>query len=498
MSYRPLAAVVMAAGEGTRMRSTTPKVLHPLCGRPMLLHVVDALGALPLERIVVVVGHGAERVTKTLQDQVETDVPVVFVDQSVQRGTGDAASVALTAFADDPDLEGDVIIMPGDAPLVRPELLARLATAHRESDAAVTLLTSELTSWTWGFGRVVRDAQGGVDRIVERTDATAEELELPEVNTSIYCFRRSLLAPALRRLSPENAQGEYYLTDAIAVLREAGHKVVAVAADDPAAARHVNDRAQLATAEAILRERINERWMREGVTMVDPTATYVDANVKLAADVRLLPGTILEGRTVIATGAVIGPDTRLIDTIVGARAVVSNTVARESEIGEDCTVGPFASLRPGTQLGAGAHVGTFVETKNAEIGEGAKVPHLSYMGDVGIGPRANVGAGTITANYDGKQKHASTIGADTRIGSNTVLVAPVAVGDGSYVGAGSVVTHDVPPGALAKGVPARVDVGWVERRGAGSANDENPESETPKTQNPKTQNPKTQTPEDDD
>ena len=464
--YRPLAAVVMAAGEGTRMRSATPKVLHPLCGRPMLLHVVDALGALPLERIVVVVGHGAERVTKTLQEQVRTDVPVVFVDQRVQRGTGDAASVALTAFSDDPDLDGDVIIMPGDAPLVRPELLARLATVHREADAAVTLLTAELEPWTWSFGRVVRDSRGRVDRIVERTDATADELELPEVNISIYCFRRNLLAPALRRLSPENAQGEYYLTDAIAVLREAGHPVVAVASDDPAAARHVNDRAQLATAEAILRERINERWMTAGVTMVDPAATYIDAMVELAADVRLLPGTILEGQTSIAAGAVIGPDTRLVDTVVRERAVVQNTVAREAEIGEDCMVGPYVSLRPGTHLGAGAHVGTFVETKNAEIGDGAKVPHLSYMGDVEIGPRANVGAGTITANYDGKQKHASKIGADTRIGSNTVLVAPVEIGDGSYVGAGSVVNRDVPPGALAKGVPASIDEGWVERREA--------------------------------
>ncbi len=470
--YRPLAGVVMAAGEGTRMRSGTPKVLHPLCGRPMVLHVVDALAALPLERIVVVVGHGAERVTKTLQEQLTTDVPVVFVEQHVQRGTGDAASVALTAFPDDPDDEGDVIIMPGDAPLVRPELLARLATVQRESDAAVTVLTAELAPWTWSFGRIVRDSQGRVDHIVERTDATADELELTEVNTSIYCFRRGLLAPALRRLSPENAQGEYYLTDAIAVLREAGHPVVAVAADDATAARHVNDRAQLATAEAALRERINERWMMDGVTMVDPAATYIDATVTLAADVRLLPGTILEGRTSIATGAVVGPDTRLVDTVVGERAVVQNTVAREAEIGEDCTVGPYVSLRTGTRLAAGAHVGTFVETKNAEIGEGAKVPHLAYMGDVEIGPRANVGAGTITANYDGKDKHASSIGADARIGSNTVLVAPVSVGDGAYTGAGSVVNKDVPPGALTKGVPAQVDEGWSERRAAREAQDE--------------------------
>jgi bifunctional UDP-N-acetylglucosamine pyrophosphorylase/glucosamine-1-phosphate N-acetyltransferase len=468
--YRPLAGVVMAAGEGTRMRSVTPKVLHPLCGRPMVLHVVDALGALPLERIVVVVGHGAERVTKTLQEQVTSEVPVLFVEQHVQRGTGDAASVALTAFPD-PEDEGDVIVMPGDAPLVRPELLARLATVHRESDAAVTLLTAALAPWTWSFGRVVRDAQGRVDRIVERTDATADELELPEVNTSIYCFRRSLLAPALRRLSPENAQGEYYLTDAVAVLREAGHPVVAVAADDGAAARHVNDRAQLATAERVLRERINERWMIDGVTMVDPATTYIDSTVVLAPDVRILPNTILEGRTTIARGAVVGPDTRLVDTAVHERAVVTHTVARESVIGEDCTVGPYVSLRAGTSLAAGAHVGTFVETKNAEIGEGAKVPHLSYMGDVEVGPHANVGAGTITANYDGRAKHASKIGRDARIGSNTVLVAPVEVGDRAYTGAGAVVNRDVPPDALARGVPAGVDEEWARRRAAAAAGD---------------------------
>ena len=264
--------------------------------------------------------------------------------------------------------------MPGDAPLVRPELLARLATVHRESDAAVTLLTSELAPWTWSFGRVVRDRQGRVDRIVERTDATADELELTEVNTSIYCFRRSLLAPALRRSSPENAQGEYYLTDAVAVLRETGHPVVAVAADDPAAARHVNDRAQLATAEAVLRERINERWMIDGVTMVDPSAVYIDTMVELAPDVRLLPGTILEGRTTIASGAVVGPDTRLVDTVVHERAVVQQTVARESVIGEACTVGPFVSLRAGTHLGRGRarrHVRRDQERRHRRGGEGA-------------------------------------------------------------------------------------------------------------------------------
>jgi bifunctional UDP-N-acetylglucosamine pyrophosphorylase/glucosamine-1-phosphate N-acetyltransferase len=251
------------------------------------------------------------------------------------------------------------------------------------------------------------------------------------------------------------------------VLREAGHTVVGVAADDPTAAMHVNDREQLAAAETELRARINGRWMREGISMVDPAATYVDAGVELEPDVRLLPGTILEGRTVIGAGSVVGPDTRLVDTIVGEQVTIQSTVAREVEIGDGCTVGPFVSLRPGTRLAPGVHVGTFVETKNAEIGEGAKVPHLAYMGDVEIGARSNVGAGTITANYDGKRKHRTVVGEDVRISSNTVLVAPVEVGDGAYTGAGAVVTRDVPAGALAKGVPARVDEGWAERR-AGS------------------------------
>jgi bifunctional UDP-N-acetylglucosamine pyrophosphorylase/glucosamine-1-phosphate N-acetyltransferase len=466
MRAHPLAAVVMAAGEGTRMRSATPKVLHPLCGRPMVLHVVDALAALPLERIVIVVGHGAEPVTKALQEQLATEMRIEFVEQHVQRGTGDAASVALTQFSDDLDAEDDIIVMPGDAPLVTPEVLATLATAHREADAAATILTADLGESTTGFGRVVRDANGRVDRIVERTDATETELEIDEVSTSIYCFRRSLLAPALRRLSPENAQGEYYLTDAVSVLRQAGHVVTAVRSSDPAAAVHVNDRQQLARAEAMLRERINGRWMREGVTMTDPAATYVDAFVELEPDVKLLPGTILEGHTVIGVGSVIGPDTRLVDTIVGDQCVVQHTVAREAEIGDNCTVGPYVSLRPGTRLAGEAHVGTFVETKNAEIGEGAKVPHLAYMGDVEIGDGSNIGAGTITANYDGKNKHRTKIGERVRIGSNTVLVAPVEVGDDAYTGAGAVVHKDVPPGALAKGVPAANEEGWAERRSA--------------------------------
>ena len=291
--------------------------------------------------------------------------------------------------------------------------------------------------------------------------------------------QRGLLAPALRRLSPENAQGEYYLTDAIAVLRQAGHQVVGIPADDPVETMGVNDRVQLATAERLLRERINARWMREGVTMVDPTATYVDATVQLEPDVRLLPGTILEGRTVVGGGAVIGPDTRLVDTIVGVDAVIQNTVAREVEIGDRATVGPYVSLRPGTRLGVDAHVGTFVETKNAEIGEGAKVPHLSYVGDAEIGAGANIGAGTITANYDGKAKHRTKVGPGARIASNTGLVAPVEVGEGAYTGAGAVVNRDVPPGAMAKGVPARIDEHWVEEREQRAQREQREENEPP-------------------
>jgi len=465
---RPLAAIVLAAGEGTRMRSATPKVLHPLAGRPMLAHLVDALVALPLERVVLVVGHRAEQVRTAMLDALGTATPVDFVEQRVQRGTGDATAVALGAFPEDDGLdEDDVLVLVGDVPLLRTETVEALLAHHRRTDAAATLLTTHLADPA-GYGRIVRDARGGVVRIVEQADATDEERAITEINPAIYCFRRSLLAPALRRLTPANAQGEYYLTDVIAVLHDAGHTVAAIAVDDPFECMGVNDRTQLALAEAALRDRINLAWMRAGVTMVDPATTYVDSGVVLESDVRILPNTILEGSTTIATGAIVGPDVRLVDTEVGAGATVSHTVARGATIGSDCTVGPYVSLRVGTRLAAGAHVGTFVETKNAQIGEGAKVPHLAYVGDASVGPRANVGAGTITANYDGRSKHRTEIGADARIGSNTVLRAPVRIGDGAYTAAGSVVTHDVPPGALAKGVPAEIDEGWADRLDEGN------------------------------
>jgi bifunctional UDP-N-acetylglucosamine pyrophosphorylase/glucosamine-1-phosphate N-acetyltransferase len=358
-SPRPISAIVLAAGEGTRMKSARPKPLHVLCGRPMVLHILDALSELPLDRAVVVVGHGAERVTKTLSEQAKPDLALEFVEQHVQRGTGDAASVALTAFSNDDDEDdGDVLVLPGDTPLLRPQTIAALVTAHRQSDAAATLLTAVIDDPT-GYGRVVRGKDERVARIVEHKDATDDEREINEVCTSIYCFRRGVLAPSLRRLTPDNAQGEYYLTDVIGVLYDAGYNVVSMVAADPMETAGINDRSQLAIAEAELRDRTNDRWMLQGVTMLDPERTYIDATVELGTDVTLFPGTVLQGRTVIESGAEIGPDTRLVDCTVREGAVVEQTVGRLAEIGAGAQVGPFASLAPGSRVAPGIVTGPF-------------------------------------------------------------------------------------------------------------------------------------------
>ncbi len=346
-----LCAVVLAAGEGTRMRSERPKPLHRLCGRSMVLHVLHAVAAINPERAVVVVGHGAERVTKAVGEQPPVDLPIDFVEQRVQRGTGDAVLVALTAFPDDEDLDdaGDIIVLPGDTPLLRAPTLAALVRTHRGASAAATVLTACIPDPT-GYGRIVRGRDGRVARIVEQADANEEELAVDEINTSIYVFRRSVLAPALRRLNPANAQGEFYLTDTISVLHDAGYPVTSMVVDDPMEAAGVNDRAQLAVAEAELRDRINERWMRRGVTMIDPERTYLDTTVELATDVVLYPGTMLQGHTVVASGAEIGPNTQLADCTVGERAVVTATVARAASIGADARVGPWADLPAGTKV----------------------------------------------------------------------------------------------------------------------------------------------------
>jgi bifunctional UDP-N-acetylglucosamine pyrophosphorylase/glucosamine-1-phosphate N-acetyltransferase len=352
MSHRPLSAIVLAAGEGTRMRSSRPKPLHHLCGRPMVLHVLDALAEVSVERVVVVVGHRGEWVTKTLIEHAPQSLEIEFVEQPTPHGTGDAVAVGLTGLpdpdpdAEDADAEGDVVVLPGDTPLLRPPTLAALVRHHRREDAGATLLTAVVEDPT-GYGRVVRGRDGLVERIVEQDDAIDDELEIDEVNTSIYCFRRSLLAPSLRRLSPSNAQGEYYLTDVVGVLADAGYPVHSMVVHDPMEAAGVNDRAQLAVAEAELRDRINERFMRRGVTMWDPERTYVDAEVELAPDVSLLPGVVLRGRCRIAAGAEIGPDCTLIDTTVGEHAEIRHSVCVNAEIGPRARVGPFASVGAG-------------------------------------------------------------------------------------------------------------------------------------------------------
>ncbi|HET6949208.1 MAG TPA: sugar phosphate nucleotidyltransferase [Acidimicrobiales bacterium] len=362
MTERSLSAIVLAAGQGTRMRSARPKPIHMLCGRPLVGYVLDAVAGCDADRAVVVVGFAADEVVKTLQNE-PSPVPLEFVEQRVQSGTGDAVAVGLTALPDE-DLDGadaedgDVVVLPGDTPLVRPETLAALVLEHRLSGAACTLLTARMDDPT-GYGRVVRDKDGRVRRIVEHRDADEAERQIDEVNTSIYVFRRGLLSPALRRITRDNVQGELYVTDVVEVLAAAGHPVVSVVADDAEETQGVNDRAQLAVAEAELRRRTNTRWMLAGVSIVDPAGTYVDATVRLAPDVTLFPGTVLQGTTTVGTGSEIGPGTRLTDTRVGERARVTESVAHLAEIGDDAVVGPFAVLEPGARVGAGARTGPF-------------------------------------------------------------------------------------------------------------------------------------------
>jgi bifunctional UDP-N-acetylglucosamine pyrophosphorylase/glucosamine-1-phosphate N-acetyltransferase len=355
MHDRRLSAVVLAAGEGTRMRSERPKPLHLLCGRPMILHVLDAMAEIDVRRVVVVVGHRGEWVTKTLVQDAPPTMEIEFVEQLTRSGTGDALAVGLTGLPDDDDELEDVVVLPGDTPLLRPQTLAALVRAHRAEEAGATLLTAVVENPS-GYGRVVHGKEGDVVRVVEEPDATDEERAIDEVNTSIYCFRRSILAPTLRRLTPANGQGEYYLTDAVAVLSSAGYAVRSLVLPDSMEAAGVNDRAQLAVAEAELRDRINERWMRRGVTMWDPERTYVDAEVQLDTDVSLLPGVVLRGACHIGAGSEIGANSMLTDTVVGKGAVLSTCVCTRATIGDGARVGSFSVLEPGAELAAGSEV----------------------------------------------------------------------------------------------------------------------------------------------
>jgi bifunctional UDP-N-acetylglucosamine pyrophosphorylase/glucosamine-1-phosphate N-acetyltransferase len=364
MSSPGLAAIVLAAGHGSRMHSSRPKPLHMLCGKPMVVYVLDAIAATNLDHLVVVVGHGAERVTKKLHEQAP-DLVIDFVEQRLQRGTGDAAAVGLTGLPEDDLSDGDVLVLPGDTPLLQGNTLQGLVDTHRASGAACTILTARVEDPT-GYGRVLRNADGGVQGIIEETDATVEQRSVDEINTGIYCFRRGLLSPALRRITPDNAQGEFYLTDVVSVLIEAGHSVASAMTADAGETIGVNDRVQLAEAEAALRRRTNRRWLGRGVSMVDPERTYIDTTVELSPDVSIFPGTILQGRTVVGEGAEIGPDTRLVDCAIGAGAQVEKTMARDAEVGPGAHVGPFAVLHPGAQVDSNTVTGPFYTASNSE------------------------------------------------------------------------------------------------------------------------------------
>ena len=456
--------IVLAAGGGTRMKSKTMKVLHPIAGRSMIGHVLRAARQLEPTRIVAVVGHQRDEVGAHIEEIVPDAVMAV---QDTQEGTAHAVKVAWEALPPEARV-GTVVVAYGDTPLLEGETLARFVRFHRESPVAMSILTGVVADPT-GYGRIVRDEDDAVAAIVEEKDASAEQAAIDEINSGILAFDAEFLDEVLPRIGNDNAKGEYYLTDAVALAREAGRTVAAFAIDDVMQTEGANDRVQLAALGAEMNRRILDHWMREGVTIVDPVTTWVDADVRLAADVTLLPGVQLQGATIVEEDAVIGPDCTLKDVEVGAGAHVVRTHAELAVIGPGANVGPFAYLRPGTVLGRGGKIGTFVETKNSEIGPGAKVPHLSYVGDATIGEGANIGAGTIFANYDGIAKHRSTIGAYAKTASNNTFVAPVTVGDGAATGAGSVIRRDVPPGALAvTSGPQRHYDEWALRKRAGT------------------------------
>ena len=451
-----LSVVVLAAGEGKRFRSAVPKPLHPVAGRPLLWHVLAAAGPLKADRTVVVVGAGADQVGAAVEG---FDLgPVELAAQASQRGTGDALAAAC------PLLEGggDVLVLSGDTPLVSTALLERLLDAHRSARAAVTLATSTLQDPA-GYGRVLRDPGGTVTGIVEERDASATQRELREVSVGMYVFRRPAL-DGLAELRPDNDQGEYYLPDLVPRVLAGGGRVATAEAPEEEA-RGVNDRIELAAAEALLRRRLLERLMLGGVTVTDPATTYVDADVEVGQDTVLAPLTFLEAGTRVGSRCRLGPNVRLVGCTVGDDATVAQAVAVDATIGPRVAVGPFASLRPGTQLAEGSKAGTFVEVKNSTVGPGSKVPHLSYVGDADIGAGANVGAGTVFVNYDGVRKHRTVVGDGAFIGSDTMLVAPVTVGSGAQTAAGSTITKDVPPDALAiERSDQRTIEGWAARR----------------------------------
>jgi bifunctional UDP-N-acetylglucosamine pyrophosphorylase/glucosamine-1-phosphate N-acetyltransferase len=433
------AALILAAGKSTRMRSRLPKPLHPLCGIPLTRHVIRACRLAGIARVVVVVGHEAEAVKAGLGDDVE------YVFQKEQRGSGDAVRACYPLLK---DYRGMTLVLAGDVPLLRPETLSTLIQHQKETGAAASLLTAFLDDAT-GYGRIVRGSDGSVEKIVEHRDATPEERAIKEWNPSIYCFQSQSLFAALQEVRSDNTQGEFYLTDVIGILRQHSQRVEAIPLPDSSEALGVNTRVELANVAAILRQRILHRLMLSGVTITDPATTYVDLDVQVGQDTTLEPQTFLHGQTVIGEGCTIGPFTRICDSLIGDNSVVVSSQIVRSQIGNGVRIGPFANVRPGCKLADHVKIGDFVELKNATLAERVSASHLSYIGDAEVGEETNIGAGVVTCNYDGIQKHRTIIGKRAFIGTHTTLIAPVSVGDGAFIAAGSPINQDVPEDSLA-------------------------------------------------
>jgi bifunctional UDP-N-acetylglucosamine pyrophosphorylase/glucosamine-1-phosphate N-acetyltransferase len=450
-----LAAVILAAGKSTRMKSALPKPLHPVCGIPMSLHVVNACSDAGVGRCVVVVGHDAEAVKAGLGDRLEYSL------QEQQKGTGHAVKAAEACFN---GASGSILVLAGDIPLIAANTLERLIARHMETGAAATLLTSYMEDAT-GYGRIVRNQEGSIARIVEQKDCTEDEKAIREWNPSIYCFQSRPLFEALARLEPNNAQGELYLTDVIGIFADGGKRIESESAMDSSELLGVNTRVELAEVNRLMRKRILDGHMLAGVTIVDPSATYIDATVQIGQDTIVEPQTFLHGATRIGENCVIGPFTRIIDSSIGADCKVLSSQVVECEIENGVKIGPFANLRPGCRIASGVKIGDFVELKNAALGEKVSASHLSYIGDAEVGAGTNIGAGTVTCNYDGKRKHRTKIGRNVFVGTHSTLIAPVEIGDGAYIAGGSPITEDVPVDALALARSRQVTKpGWAKAK----------------------------------
>lgn len=432
-------AIILAAGQGTRMKSKLYKVLHPILGKPMLQYVLDALKQISVDRLVTVVGHGAEKVAETVGEQSK------LVLQAEQLGTGHAVMQAEQLLKDE---EGTTIVVCGDTPLITKETLENVFNYHESTNSKATILTTHINKPT-GYGRIIRNDLGEVERIVEEKDATEEERKVTEINTGTYCFDNKLLFAALKQVTNDNAQNEYYLTDVIEILKAQGEKISAYVTEDADETIGINDRVALAEAEKIMRKRINEKHLLNGVTIMDPNSTYIGPDVEIEQDAVIYPGSVISGNSYIGADAIIGPHSEISDSSIGNETIVRQSAIESSKIGNKVQIGPYAHIRPNSSINDEARIGNFVEIKNSTIGMGSKVPHHSYIGDTTLGDHVNIGCGTITVNYNGKTKHRTEIGSHSFVGCNSNLIAPVKIADHAYVAAGSTITTDVPSDALA-------------------------------------------------